>query len=164
MFKSIEKLAANGFEGFLSIEELKNNINMLPKVPGVYVVIHTNPAEMDFVEKGTGGFFKGKDPNIPIKELKFNCVPSSYAIYIGKAGGSASAATLHKRIKQYLSFGAGKAVGHYGGRLIWQIKDQSEIAFAWKPITESEPRLIEQKMIREFESEFGCLPFANLVR
>lgn len=71
----------------------------------------------EFLSHGTGGFFKGKDPNVSITELETNWVENTCVVYIGKAG-----TTLQKRLNQYLKFGNGQNIGHWGGRYIWQIK------------------------------------------
>ena len=94
--------------------------------------------------------------------MNSNWVENSYVIYIGKAGGNDTDSTLRKRIKQYLDFGRGKAVGHYGGRLIWQLKNHKELIIAWKPLTDIDPRIHEKNLIQEFINYHGKLPFANL--
>ena len=83
-------------------------------------------------------------------------------IYIGKAGGSNSRATLHSRLKQYMRFGEGEPVGHWGGRLIWQLENHRELTVCYKTLANSEPREEEKKLILEFESIHGKIPFANL--
>jgi hypothetical protein len=125
-----EQLKENGFTGFKSAAELLSNTLLLPKIKGVYVVIHPNPENVSFLEKRTGGYFKGKDPNVSIAELSINWVKDSMIVYIGQCGSNGSANTLNKRIKQYLEFGIGKNVGHYGGRYIWQLNDNQELLFA----------------------------------
>ena len=85
-------------------------------------------------------------------------------LYIGKAGGGTSSSTLYKRIKQYLDFGNGKKVGHWGGRYIWQLQDSDDLYFCWKETqTGNLPREEETSLITIFkESHEGKLPFTNL--
>ena len=72
MREIIENLKQNGFEGFKTIGELKENQKGIPEEQGVYVVLYSQPQEPSFLEKGTGGFFKDKNPNVEISELKAN--------------------------------------------------------------------------------------------
>jgi hypothetical protein len=94
--------------------------------------------------------------------LEQNWVKKSKCVYIGKAGSLNGNATLRKRLKQYLRFGQGFNVGHYGGRLIWQLKNHSELTFCWMPLNEIEPRDLEKKILTEFIRQYGQRPFANL--
>ena len=95
-------LRQNGFEGFVSIASLKANPNQIPQKQGVYVVLFPFDKEPNFLQTGTGGFFKDKDPNVTISELESKWVSGTDIIYIGKAGGSSSKATLRSRLIQYL--------------------------------------------------------------
>ena len=161
-FNNIEKLKKLGFSGFKSVSELIANPNILPNEMGVYLVLNSTNKKTEFLTKGVGGFFKGKDPNISLAELKNNWVDKSKIIYIGKAGGLNGKATLRSRLKQYLRFGQGFNVGHYGGRLIWQLKNHSELEFCWLILTDIEPRELEKKLLAEFIRQYGKRPFANL--
>lgn len=161
-FNDIEKLKKFDFIGFKSVTELNNNPNLLPNQMGVYLVLNLSDKKIEFLTKGVGGFFKEKDPNIPIAELENNWVKNCKTIYIGKAGGLNGNATLRSRLKQYLKFGQGKNIGHYGGRLIWQLKNHLDLTFCWLPMTEIEPREIEKKLLAYFTNQYGQRPFANL--
>ena len=63
---------------------------------------------------------------------------------------------------QYLKFGQGKNIGHYGGRLIWQLKNHLDLIFCWLPMTDTEPRELEKKILADFIQQYGQRPFANL--
>ena len=66
MSKERKTLEAQGFEGFRPIGELMNGVkSVIPAQMGVYVVLREDNTKPVFVTKGTGGFFKGKDPNVP---------------------------------------------------------------------------------------------------
>lgn len=72
---------------------------------------------------------------------------------------------LRSRIKELLDFGQGKSVGHYGGRLIWQLKDAENLFICWKEFSEKndDPKKIKQARINQFKKiHDGKLPFANL--
>ena len=115
-----------------------------------------------FLAEGTGGYFKGRNPNVPVDVLECNWVQGTPVTYIGKAGGSTSNATLRSRVRQYLRFGQGNNVGHWGGRYIWQLENTDNLAVCWKFVTDEEPREIESRLIQMFISDFGKRPFANL--
>ena len=147
---------ADGFEGFIRSAELRDSLFLLPEEAGVYVVLRSSQAEPRFLEKGTGGFFKGKNPNVSIAELTENYVYDTKTLYIGKA------ASLRKRIGQLLRFGEGAAVGHWGGRYLWQLADSANLMVAWKSTPDCDPRTVEAQMIHSFISLHGKRPFANL--
>ena len=160
-FNDIEELKTNGFQGFKKIGELCLNNTTIPKVKGVYLVLFNN-ATPTFLLKGTGGFFKNKNPNVSIERLKENWVADSKVVYIGKAGSITGKATLYSRINQYLKFGHSKNIGHWGGRLVWQLSNTNDLIVCWKSLPDSEPREVESRLIQKFVEQFGCRPFANL--
>lgn len=169
-YRTIDDLKKAGFEGFCSVEKLREDLSGIPAVAGVYMVVYQSDGMPEFLENGTGGFFKGKNPNVPVSELKSNWVGGTCVVYIGKAGGveangKKSNSKLQKRISDYLDFGSGEPVGHWGGRLIWQIKDSKDLLFCWKAIPEQEgnPVEIEKEFIADFKRQYGGKrPFANL--
>ena len=152
----VEKLKDEGFKGFVRVEELMSNPKLPEDEKGVYVVLYTHDTRPDFMQVGTGGFFKDEDPNVSIEELEANWIDGEQIIYIGKA------TSLRDRRSQYMKFGIGKKIGHKGGRYVWQIKDSANLLVCWKR-TDEEPRDVEKKMIAEFKlSHKGRRPFANL--
>lgn len=163
-YKIMDELKSNGFMGFKKMSELFNDCSCIPKVRGIYFVLYLEKSAPEFLDVGTGGYFKAKDPNISIEELKTNWVDDTIVIYIGKAGGEGGNATLNSRLRQYLRFGKGSPAGHYGGRLIWQIKGSKDLVVCWKELPEDDPDSIETKMISSFKSLFGKRPFANLAK
>ena len=159
----IEELKTEGWQGFKTIAELKSSVSGITKAMGVYMVLRLSSEAPQFIHPGTGGFFKGKDPNVPISELQSKWNDGSPIMYIGKAGSSSSNATLNSRLSQYMKFGCGKNIGHWGGRYIWQLEDSRELTVCWKPLYSDDPRTIEQQMISDFKAlHFGRRPFANL--
>lgn len=159
--EEIDELKELGFEGFLSISTLASNYNAIPKLKGVYCIICLED-NYNFLEVGSGGHFKGKDPNVLTSLLKTKWVKTARVIYIGKAGGLESKATLQSRLKQYIKFGQGRPVGHWGGRLIWQIENSENLIVTWKTLISEEPREYEIKLIASFFDKYGKRPFANL--
>lgn len=161
-FNDTASLKEDGFIGFMSVSSLTDKITSIPNQMGVYMVISEEIGRPEFILKGTGGFFKGIDPNVSLEELKLNWVENTKVIYIGKAGGGTSSSTLRKRVNDYLRFGKGKPAGHKGGRLIWQIKNSANLVIYWKPLTSVDPREYEKLLIAEFRSCYNTRPFANL--
>jgi hypothetical protein len=154
-FNDIDEIKKAGFIGFKKMSELFLDSSMLPDNNGVYLVLNINNKPGDFLTVGSGGHFKGKDPNISLADLKSNWVDNTKVVYIGKA------TSLRSRLRQYFSFGQGKNIGHYGGRLIWQIKYSKDLVVCWKSLT-TDPREFEADLIQQFVKTFGCRPFANL--
>lgn len=126
----------------------------LPKGPGIYVVRTPEDLKPEFVPHGTGGRFKGKNPNIALEMLRARWIDSARELYIGKADN------LRARVWKFLRFGHRHPVDHWGGRLIWQIKQTDDLLLDWyeheRP-TEEETRLLEA-----FKEKYRRLPFANL--
>jgi hypothetical protein len=161
-FNNINELKKEGYEGFISMRQLFEDASPIPAFKGVYCILNNEKVYPSFLEIGTGGHFKGKNPNISIKQLENNWVDKSLVVYIGKAGGENSNATLKSRLKQYFSFGQGKNIGHWGGRLIWQLPSSSDLVVCWKVLLNEDPRKYEQQLIQEYITQFGSRPFANL--
>lgn len=154
---AIQELKERGFKGFTTIKELKRNFSCgnIPHTSGVYIVLYPTTEHPQFMERGTGGFFKDKNPDVSIEKLQAKWVENEAVIYIGKAED------LNNRVKQYIDFGSGKPVGHYGGRYIWQIESSDNLTVCWKDFENTREK--EKEMILEFKDEHnGMLPFANL--
>jgi len=166
MFTSVDNLRRAGFTGFISIRELRESkLERVPGDPGdigVYLVLRVQEGIPAFIEKSTGGHFKGRDPNVPRDILSSHWVEDTPVVYIGKAGAPGKSATLRSRLRQYLSFGNGRAVGHWGGRMTWHLPQSEDLLICWKQTRDLPPRDVEQRMIRTFTEEFGARPFANL--
>lgn len=156
MTTEIDNYQKDGFSGFIPVSELRGNTKVIPECGGVYIVVRESDNEPEFLAVGTGGFFKRKNPNVSIEELEANYVADSKVVYIGKA------ASLRKRICQLLRFGAGSAVGHWGGRYLWQLADSDKLIIAWKSTPAVVPRTEELRMLNDYVSLHGRLPFANL--
>ena len=161
-FKDIQQLEIYGFTGFKKIGELFNDYSSIPDTKGVYLFLNLDNPNPIFLKMGTGGHFKGKDPNVSIQELEKNWVAETIVVYIGKAGGKTAKATLQSRLKQYLKFGQGKNIGHWGGRYIWQLPKSENLIVCWKELETEEPSAIESHLIGCFKLIYEKRPFANL--
>ena len=162
LFITLEDIKDQGFVGFIKISDLMRDSSKIPDRPGVYMVLYSGSGTPTFIDPGTGGFHKGLNPNVSFPVLIKNWVKDTVVIYIGKAGGTDNYTTLSKRLKDYLRFGKGATVGHYGGRLIWQIKTSGDLVICWKTMISGEPREIEADLISEFLVQYKKRPFANL--
>lgn len=161
---SARQLAEAGFAGFVPIHALRLDRSLIPNVRGVYAVLRMTDDEVEFLQVGSGGHFKGKNPNVDTAVLRQNWVPGAQTVYIGKAGDPGSAATLRSRLWQYLRFGAGANVGHWGGRYIWQLRGHEDLTIAWKELPVEVPSEEESALIAAFRNSYGERPFANLVK
>jgi hypothetical protein len=164
MYQNLSKIEEQGFIGFKTVHQLWSDHSAIPNEKGIYLVITPDPAKNLFLNQGVGGFHKNRNPNIDLNRLGQRWVSDSLVLYIGQAGGNGSSSTLKKRLKQYLDFGKGKPVGHYGGRFIWQLANHPDLIIAWKNIEGKDTRDEEKRYIHEFESFYGVLPFSNINR
>jgi|TARA_B100001971_G_C18217322_1_gene554743 hypothetical protein len=162
LFDNINEIKEFGFKGFEAVDTLMMyKCSQIPKQKGIYFVLNNNFTP-SFLQKSVGGHFKKRNPTVPVSELKENWVDESLVVYIGKAGGANSKATLQSRLKQYMRFGEGEPVGHWGGRLIWQLANHRDLIICYKPLLNTEPREEEKNLILKFEAIYGIMPFANL--
>jgi hypothetical protein len=158
-----ESLREDGFSGFRSFAELE--ITRVPQGPGIYAVLMPQGFEPVFLEKSVGGRFKKRNPSLPLPALAAEWVDDTDVLYIGKAGpGSAGNRGLRKRIQGFSDFGRGKPVGHWGGRLLWQLARSQSLVIAWKELPVAEVNAAEARYHAEFRRLYGRLPFANLVQ
>ena len=154
-------LRDNGFTGSSTIDDLRSRRAVVPGLPGVYIVYRDqlNPAE--FLDRSTGGWFKGRDPSVPIGKLEASWVEEAHVLYIGKAdSGRTGTRGVRVRVDEYLRFGHGEPIGHWGGRYLWQLADVDELLICWKPC--SDPADEEARLLDLFRAAHDALPFANL--
>lgn len=62
------------------------------------MLLRSSRSSPEFLEVGTGGHFKGKDPNVALLVLEQNWVHNTEIMYFGKAGDPGRAATLPSRL------------------------------------------------------------------
>jgi len=148
----------------------RDTMAKVPKKSGVYFVVlpHMNEKEI-FVYPGTGGYYKGRNPNVSIEILQDNWIPNADIVYIGKAGGFKSNGEPYKtdlkvRIRTLLNFGQkNDKAPHWGGRYLWQHRKSSDFRIYWYECHEDEDAIVlENKLILDFERQYGRIPFANL--
>lgn len=168
IFDSIDALIAEGFTGFKTVAELREDRSCLPRTKGVYIVLYLMGGRPDLLKRGSGGRFKGVDKNADIEFLFRRWVDGTIVVYIGKAGvrgksDKDSRATLHRRVGRFIDYGSGQNVSHQGGCYVWQIDGSENLVFCWKclPGADTDPEGVECKYLTEFKTHFGRLPFAN---
>jgi len=148
--RSLEKA---GFTGWLPFAAIRTS--GCPTTGGVYVVSYKAASPVAFCEGSCGGWFKGKDPTVTLDALTANWVDGAEVVYIGKAD------QLRRRLIQYANFGAGKPVGHWGGRLIWQLPATDRLIVGWKETPGLIPVEVESVLVEQFRRIHGKPPFAN---
>lgn len=152
------------FEDFRTLEELRrSDLESVPREAGVYQVLWPFENLPEFLNASPAGRFKGRDPTVPRDTLIANWIPGEHTIYIGKAGTLAGRQTLRSRLRQYLRFGQGEPVAHWGGRYIWQIERSDALVFCWHTTPGIRPRDVERSLLAQFRGQHNRLPFANLV-
>lgn len=158
-----EGLTAEGFIGFKSFAELA--VGEIPQAPGIYAVLVPEAFAPRFLVTSAGGHFKGKDPSVAEDALSAKWVSGADVLYIGKAGaGNTGKRGLRKRIQEFADFGRGVPVGHWGGRLLWQLADSQGLLIAWKVLPPELVDAAEAQFHAHFRDLHGRLPFANLVQ
>jgi len=156
-------LRTDGFDGFVSIGDIRLRRATVSSLPGVYVVYRTAIDQIKYLDRSTGGWFKGRNPSVPIEALIAAWVDDAYVLYIGKAdAGGSGRRGIKTRFDEYLRFGMGEPIGHWGGRYLWQIDGTDELMVCFKPC--AEPRDEEKRLLDLFRAEYRSLPFANLRR
>ena len=108
-----------------------------------------------YAERSCGGSFKGKDPTVPRETLIANWVDGAEVVYIGKAD------RLKRRLMQFADFGSGKPIGHWGGRLIWQLPNIGALLVGWRETPGRIPVEVETELIDSFRKLHAKPPFAN---
>ena len=119
------------------------------------MITYSGGNPISFAERSCGGWFKGKDPTVPREALIANWVDGAEVVYIGKAD------QLKRRLTELADFGAGKPIGHWGGRLIWQLPNIGALLVAWKETPGRVPVEVEAELIEQFRLTYGKPPFAN---
>ena len=154
-----------GFEGFLPLGTLmESGCSQIPRESGIYIVSRSRKSLPEFLPDSPVAAYKGKNPRVPVADLQKRWLQDVPVLYIGKAGGGRSRATLYSRLKPYMRFGCGEPAPHWGGRYIWQIADVRDCLLAWRPLPGQDSELYEKYLIACFIARYGRFPFANLRR
>lgn len=156
-------LESVGFAGFVPLITL--DPDAVPPNPGVYCVVRPSDEPPSFLAANPAGHFKARDPSVAPDRLESKWVAGTPVVYIGKASARKNrGAALRKRLDEYKRHGRGEPVGHWGGRLIWQLADASELLICWRVSADAEAEEDESALLSRFVEVHGALPFANLKR
>lgn len=148
---------AHGFNGFVSIGDVRLQRATVSGLPGVYVIYRETPDPVEFLDKSTGGWFKGGNPSVPIETLEAAWVHDAHVLYVGKAdAGQSGRRGIRARFDEYLRFGMGQPTGHWGGRYVWQLAGTDELMICFKPCTD--PRDEERDCSDCSEGNMGRCP------
>jgi hypothetical protein len=150
-----QHLTELGFSGLVPLRSLPPRCRDIPDLPGIYAVT-LDARPVTFLAHSVGGRFKRKHPTVPIEVLERKWVDGTETVYVGRAS------SLRDRLGLLARFGRGDAVGHWGGRYLWQLAALDELRVAWR--VERDPVQGERKLLDSFEVAMGALPFANLMR
>ncbi len=155
-------LRTQGFKGFVPVSALRQSgLDGVPSAPGVYAVLRSLDAAPAFRSTNAGGWFKGKDPSVPVSILEEKWVAGAHLLYVGKAtAGRRGGSGLRKRLALLLNYGAGKPVAHQGGRYLWQVEGANDFLVAWLLI--EDPTAEENRLLSEFRDAYGAYPLANI--
>jgi hypothetical protein len=156
----IDGICMDGFTEPVAIEELRRNrYAAIPKSPGVYVVMRVAEGRPVFLATSTGGWFKGLDPSYSLEVASANWVEGARVVYVGM---SRARKGPRGRLCQFFDFGAGKAIGHRGGRLLWHLKDSNSLEVRWRACSAGEADRSETAAITCFKAVHGGKrPYAN---
>lgn len=148
-------LQGEGFVGWVTFEELGGRLPRVSSGAGVYVVVRDSAADPEFLGANPGGRFKGRDPTVGLDALRANWVGDATVLYIGKADN------LRRRLRQYMRYGEGVPVGHWGGRLIWQLADARDLLVGWRETPGRIPKEVETRLIAAFRRAYDKPPFCK---
>lgn len=122
---------------------------------GIYLVVRPhNMKDIQLIPTSNAGRFKGKDPTVKIEKLKRKLLVDADILYLGKSEDS-----VEKRMQQHIDFWKGEPIAAWGGRSIAQIIDYEKLE-VWY-LSCDNPKEMESSLLREFESQYNQLPFAN---
>jgi hypothetical protein len=153
-----QALESSGFHGFTRFQDLRDGaLSTVPQTEGAYVVLRRSAAPPAFLTESCGGHFKGKNPTVSTAVLEANWVDDAQVVYVGRTNN------LQRRLREFAAYGAGKPVGHQGGRYIWQLEDSDDLLVAWKRCSENQTAgSLEAELVTVFKAEHRRLPFANI--
>lgn len=157
MFRSIQDLESEGFEGFAGQIRLVGTFNkVVPVSPGVLLAVWADPSQPPTLREESNPFhMPGKKPRLSLDYLRERWVEDTCVLYIDEAGPDHTSPNLRQLIRKLLWPTGGPKAARSRGRLIWHMVEVEGLEFCWS----SEHTGAE--LIANFKNEFGRAPFAN---
>jgi hypothetical protein len=161
---TLSGLQKAGFDGFTTFAALLDGeLERVPREAGAYVVVRPSSGAPSFLDTSCGGHFKGRNPAQSAEILESKWINECAVLYIGKADRTSPQRSLYHRLREYALFGSGKAIGHWGGRYIWQLAESPDLLVAWRVAPPAQTGAdVEAELVGLFKQQFGRLPFANI--
>ena len=151
-----------GFAAGATVRALHDDqFKSLPKACGVYVVLRNPADEPRFLTNSGAGWFKGHDPSYPAHIVRSAWRAGASVVYIGKAGGVNG---LRRRVRELITFGLGKPVGHRGGRMLWHLADHESLHVRWMECPCDKADAMESELIERFRVVHTTRPLANRMK
>jgi hypothetical protein len=142
--------------GFNRFIPLLGDLSRIPARPCIYAVVWAGSEEPNVIGRSTGGWFKRKDPTVDAAVAQVELVPGSATLYIGRAQNG-------RADSNYSRGSAEASLSHTGaGATSGSCTSPGRLLVGWRE--EADPVRAEAELLDEFESHFGQLPYANLVR
>jgi hypothetical protein len=153
----VDGINLSTFDGPVLVRNLRQaERKILPSSGGNYLVLRRDTTLPQFLPQSGAGHFKGKDPSCPISELQQHWVPQAQVLYVGYTDN------LSRRIRQLGDFAYGKPVGHWGGRLLWQLSGWEDLEVWWRQSPPASPEAGKEALLARFVATHGVMPYANL--
>lgn len=95
----LEDLRDRGFVGFIRFGDLSREDSLIPTDSGVYVLV-ADAVQPEFLPRSPAGWWKGRDPTVPIDRLATEWVDGVPTVYIGKADSLRSPARSPHGLRQ----------------------------------------------------------------
>ncbi len=156
-------LCKEGFLGIIGCETIgqmqANGCKNVPNEKGVFLVLNPDTCPPTFMPIGTGGHYKGIDPNVGIQVLQENWVANTCILYVGESS------KLKTRIRNFTRFGNGcNTIDACGGRYVWQLSNNKSLVVCWILLLEEcDSPEVKKWLIRTFKKRHGGnIPFANI--
>jgi hypothetical protein len=161
MAASIDGISLQGFSDPIAVRTLwETRCSAVPADFRIYVVIRASDKMPRFLQKSTGGRFKGKEPTCHADFLHATWVGGAHVVYVGKAAGRQG---LKRRLYDLVAFGHGEAIGHWGGRLLWHLPEKEKLLVRWRTCSLEHADKAETNAIGSFKTVYnGRRPYANL--
>src|SRR5258707_5146329 len=127
---SVDGISLDGFSEPVSVGSLRETrCSAVSQGSGIYLIVRASDCMPEFLGKSTGGAFKKREPSCLPEFVGENWVQGAHVVYVGKAAGRKG---LQRWLDDLVAFGYGKAVGHWGARLLWHLPEKEKLLVRWR--------------------------------